>query len=258
MNKKPLAHIALASVSLLLSARESPAAQENVPGHNPPAESASTASYVGSRFPSEKRVVVDPVTGIPLTFLTKAPVGDSKIYQTHPQWTTDGKWLIFHSSRVPGQAFAVNEDSGSIVQLTETGYVGILCVARLSMKLYFMRSPNSGRGRTNAEADPTSKAATADEAAQVATAAAEQRAAGVPAEAIGGSVGIGGARGRPRGPLQIIEVDLAKLLADSEAGTLRPGATAYERVCGTVPSDLRADGNMACQHRSETHLLPAV
>ena len=52
-------------------------------------------SQIGKRFPSEKKLINDPVTGPPLTFLTSTPAGDSKIYQTHQQWTSDGRWLIF-------------------------------------------------------------------------------------------------------------------------------------------------------------------
>jgi oligogalacturonide lyase len=44
--------------------------------------------------------------------------------------------------------------------------------------------------------------------------------------------------------LQIVEVDLAKLFADSKAGKLQP-ATAYQRVCGTTPPELGAGGDMA-------------
>jgi oligogalacturonide lyase len=90
---------------------------------------------IGQRFPSEKRIVPDPVTGIPLTLLTSTPAGYSKIYQTHNQWTSDGKWIIFRSRRVPGQAMAVNEETGVIVQVTESGYSGMLCVADHSMHL---------------------------------------------------------------------------------------------------------------------------
>ncbi|HRI83796.1 MAG TPA: hypothetical protein PLF88_15240, partial [Opitutaceae bacterium] len=43
---------------------------------------------------------------------------------------------------------------------------------------------------------------------------------------------------------QIIEVDLAKLFADSAAGTLQ-GAEVYERVCGLIPADWQAVGDMA-------------
>src|ERR1019366_7754647 len=79
---------------------------------------SSASAQIGRRFPSEKKIVIDTVTGIPLTFLTSTPAGDSKIYQTHRQWTADGKWVIFRSNRVRGQAFAVNEETGAIVQVT--------------------------------------------------------------------------------------------------------------------------------------------
>ncbi len=94
---------------------------------------------IGRRFPSERKVVTDPVTGIELTFLTSTSKGDSKIYQTHNQWTSNGQWVIFRSDRVRGEAFAVNEKTGDIVQVSEGGFMGMLNVARKSMKLYFMR-----------------------------------------------------------------------------------------------------------------------
>ena len=99
-----------------------------------------TNAQIGKRFPSEHKVIKDPVTGTMLTFLTSKPNGDSKIYQTHEQWTADGEWLIFRSNRVRGEAMAVNEKSGEMVQVTEGGYTGMLCIARKSMKLYCMRN----------------------------------------------------------------------------------------------------------------------
>jgi oligogalacturonide lyase len=101
--------------------------------------SGAIQAQIGSRFTSERKVMKDPVTGQKLIFLTSTPAGDSKIYQTHNQWTSDGKWLIFRSGRVKGEAMAVNEKSGEMVQVTEGGYVGMLNVAHKSMKLYFMR-----------------------------------------------------------------------------------------------------------------------
>jgi oligogalacturonide lyase len=100
----------------------------------------SLQAQIGTRFPSEKKIVKDPVTGTELTFLTSKPAGDSKIYQTHNQWTADGKWVIFRSNRVKGEAMAVNEKTGTIVQVSEGGFTGMLNVARKSMKLYFMRN----------------------------------------------------------------------------------------------------------------------
>jgi oligogalacturonide lyase len=88
--------------------------------------STSATGQIGTRFPSEKKIVKDPVTGILLTFLTSKPAGDSKIYQTHNQWTADGNWIIFRSNRVKGEAMAVNEKKGIIVQVSEGGYTGML------------------------------------------------------------------------------------------------------------------------------------
>jgi oligogalacturonide lyase len=153
-------------------------------------------SQIGTRFPSEKKIVTDPVTGTQLTFLTSKPAGDSKIYQTHPQWTSDGSWIIFRSNRVRNEAMAVNEKSGIIVQVTEGGFTGMLCVARKSMKLFLMRFINTGTERPR------------------------------------------------RGIMQVVEVDLAKLFADSEAGILK-SADVYQRVCGTIPVEMGAGGDMA-------------
>jgi len=158
----------------------------------------SVSGQIGTRFPSEKKTVIDPVTGIQLTFLTSKPAGDSKIYQTHNQWTADGNWVIFRSNRVKGEAMAVNEKTGVIVQVSEGGFTGMLNVARKSMKLYFMR---------NLPRDPNSTI-------------------------------------RGGGPVQVIEVDLAKLFADSESGKLKT-ESAYQRVCGTTPAEMGAGGDMA-------------
>jgi oligogalacturonide lyase len=182
----------------------------------------SAYSQIGRRFPSERKVVKDPVTGTMLTFLTSTPTGDSKIYQTHNQWTSDGQWLIFRSGRVPGEAMAVNEKTGEMVQVTEGGYMGMLNIARKSMKLYFMRNiggnlrPRGGDSALRRNRD-TSQRRTFDTAAF-------RRMANV--------------------PVQIIEVDLAKLFADSKAGTLKP-ANVYQRVCGTTPAEIGAGGDMA-------------
>src|SRR6187549_4123361 len=162
-------------------------------------------AQIGKRFPSERKEVVDPVTGTKLLFLTSTQSGDSKIYQTHNQWTSDGQWLIFRSNRVRGEAMAVNEKTGDIVQVTEGGYTGMLNIARKSMKLYFMRNPKN-------DTVPTTPGDTA--------------------------------RRRVQSPVEIIEVDLEKLFSDSKAGTLKK-ADAYQRICGTTPKELGAGGDMA-------------
>lgn len=162
-------------------------------------------SQIGKRFPSEKKVIKDPVTGTMLTFLTSTQNGDAKIYQTHNQWTSDGQWLIFRSNRVKGEAMAVNEQTGDIVQVTEGGYTGMLNVARKTMKLYFMRNEKT-------DTIPVTPGDTA--------------------------------RRRIQRPVQIIEVDLEKLFADSKAGTLKK-ANYYQRICGTTPKEIGAGGDMA-------------
>jgi len=163
---------------------------------------SSAFTQIGTRLPSEKKIITDPVTGVQLTFLTSTPAGDSKIYQTHNQWTADGEWVIFRSNRVRGEAMAVNEKTGVIVQVSEGGYTGMLNVARKSMKLYFMRTERRQPGQMR----------------------------GV--------------------PVQVIEVDLAKLFADSEAGRLK-SADEYQRICGTTPAEMGAGGDMALDSDEE-------
>jgi oligogalacturonide lyase len=184
-------------------------------------------AQVGHTWPSEQKTVIDPVTGTALHFLTSTPVGDSKIYQTHPDWTSDGNWLIFRSNRAQGQAFAVNEQTGLIVQVTDKGYLGMLCVARKSMKMYIMRDLGAP---VDVGRDPYIDAAAAAMAAGNTSAPTP-----TPEPARRGF--------RPRGPFQIVEIDLGALFADAVAGTVK-GDTAYERVCGTTPAGMHATGNM--------------
>ena len=160
-------------------------------------------AQIGKRFSSERKVVKDPVTGTMLTFLTSKPMGDSKIYQTHNQWTFDGEWLVFRSNRVKGEAMAVNEKTGEMVQVTEGGYVGMLNVARNSMKLFFMRKPLDSIAKQNNKSLKTQSTA-----------------------------------------MQVVEVDLAKLFADSKIGKLKK-ADYYQRVCGSTKPEMGAGGDLA-------------
>lgn len=152
-------------------------------------------AQIGRRFPSERKVVIDPKTGVELVFLTsQSGMGDTKIYQTHNQWTSDGQWVVFRSNRVQGEAMAVNEVTGEIVQVTEGGYMGMLCVARNSMHLYYMRPVQKGKQK---EKD-----------------------------------------------MEVVEVNLEKLFADSEANTLKKKKH-YERICGVIPAEMGTRGDMA-------------
>jgi oligogalacturonide lyase len=165
-------------------------------------------AQIGRRFPSERKVIRDPVTGTMLTFLTSTPNGDSKIYQTHNQWTSDGQWLVFRSNRVRGEAIAVHEQTGEMVQVTEGGYTGMLNIARLSMKLYFMRIP---RGDTNRRAPVDTTR-------------------------------------RRNALLEIVEVDLGKLFNDSKAGKVKPASAYQRVCGVTPPElgaggDMALDGD---------------
>jgi oligogalacturonide lyase len=158
-------------------------------------------AQIGKRFPAEKKIVKDPVTGTMLTFLTSQPFGDSKIYQTHTQWSADGQWVIFRSGRARNEAIAANEKTGDIVQVTEGGYTGMLCLARKAMKMYFMRfAPTTPSTDTS--------------------------------------------RRRFSGPLEVVVVDLDKVFNDSKTGKMQP-ASYYQHVCGKIPAELGAGGDMA-------------
>ncbi len=190
---------------------------------------SSALGQLGRRWPSEKKVVPDPVTEVPLTFLTTSPNQESKIYQTHQQWTADGKWLVFRANRGTGsQAFAVNEETGDIVQVTDSGYMGMLCNAHKSMKLFIMRDPRGGSGRGQARGPRPAPMDTAVAGPNEPAARSGRR----------------GGRGSSNGGQQVIEIDLARLFAGSTAGTMK-AAAAYERLCGTVPPGISARGNMA-------------
>ncbi|MBP5509049.1 MAG: hypothetical protein J6Y23_14610 [Prevotella sp.] len=158
-------------------------------------------AQMGTRFPSERKVIKDPLTGVELVFLTsKSGTGDSKIYQTHNQWTADGKWVVFRSDRANGEALAVNEETGDMVQITEGGFTGMLCVARKSMNLYHMRVIKDKHDK--------------------------------------------------RMGMEVVEVNLERLLADSEAGKVK-GKKNYERICGIIPAEMCSEGDMALDGSEE-------
>jgi oligogalacturonide lyase len=116
------------------------------------------ASDVGKRYPSEKVTYEDPVTHLTITRLTTSPANDAKIYQTHQQWTADGKHIVFRSNRPADgrmQAFAVNEQTGDTIQLTEgNADAGNLNVARKSNRLYYFRNTDAGQVLVELELTP--------------------------------------------------------------------------------------------------------
>ena len=109
-----------------------------------------SASNVGKRYPSEKKMIIDRVTGRTLTVLTSSSFSDSKPYQTHDTWTADGNWIIFRSARGGNgsQIFVVNEITGDIIQLTDDPAVnsGSINLSRKEMKLFFIRGGAPPRG----------------------------------------------------------------------------------------------------------------
>jgi oligogalacturonide lyase len=135
---------------------------------------------IGQRFPSEMKIIVDRITGAAITALTTSSASDAKIYQDHPQWMADGRWVIFRSNRGESdpkvlQAFAVDEITGDIVQLTEGPglLAGTLNIARLSGKLYYLKA---AADKTVALVELEAKALLDDSASgQVKSAAAYER-----------------------------------------------------------------------------------
>lgn len=78
----------------------------------------------GQRFPSENFTYADEVTGTTINALTTSRHNNSKMYQTHPQWTSDGKYVVITSDRTSTrekrdrQAYAISMDNFEIVQIT--------------------------------------------------------------------------------------------------------------------------------------------
>jgi oligogalacturonide lyase len=122
---------------------------------------SSAQAQVGRQFPSEKQIVVDRVTGRPLTLLTSGAFNDAKIYPTHPQWAADGVHILFRSADRSAdghpQIFVVNEISGGITQVSEGEGVdaGSINVARLSNKVYYSRRAGPDASSTLIEVDLT-------------------------------------------------------------------------------------------------------
>jgi len=94
-------------------------------------------SYVGRCLPSEKSTYVDKVSGLTVTILTTYKGYDYKFYQTHPSWTADGKHVVFLSDRTGSmQLYAINENSGRIIQLTDDTGGGFGYLDRRANRIY--------------------------------------------------------------------------------------------------------------------------
>lgn len=79
---------------------------------------------LGQRFLSENFTYIDKVTGFKVNALTTSRHNNSKMYQTHPQWTPDGKYIVFSSDRTAKegkpdrQYYAISTENFEITQIT--------------------------------------------------------------------------------------------------------------------------------------------
>jgi oligogalacturonide lyase len=95
--------------------------------------------YVGREFPPEKQTYKDAVTGMEIIMLTTSAAKDNKIYQTHPNWTADGRHIVFMSDRSgTNQYFAVSLKTGTIVQLTDDKQPSNACLSRRNNRMYYV------------------------------------------------------------------------------------------------------------------------
>lgn len=104
----------------------------------------TNTDILGQRFASEHRVIEDEVTGVPVIALTTSRHNNSKFYQTHPQWTPDGKYIIFPSSRGGGEgrrglAYAISMETYEIVQVTTADWGSNLHLGWHENRAYFFR-----------------------------------------------------------------------------------------------------------------------
>ncbi|MCM4157239.1 biopolymer transporter Tol [Gramella sp. AN32] len=101
----------------------------------------------GQRFPSENFTYQDKVTGVTINALTTSRHSSSKMYQTHPQWTSDGKYIVFTSNRTSRengdrQFYAVSMDNYEIVQITTGSDNGNFHLGWKSGNAYLVKGQN--------------------------------------------------------------------------------------------------------------------
>jgi len=102
-------------------------------------QSSQDTYYVGRRFPSERMTYKDLVTGLEVSMLTTSPAKDNKIYQTHPNWTADGRHIVFMSDRAgTNQYFALLVDTGAITQLTNDQSPGNAFLNRTKPGMFYV------------------------------------------------------------------------------------------------------------------------
>lgn len=159
---------------------------------------APVFAQLGHRTPSEKQIILDEVTELPIVVLTSPEKSDKALYQTDPMWTADGKYILFRSASRTGeqrtderladgttrrvsprqQLYLLHEASGEIVQITEGEDLGSYQLAHRTDELFLTREKD--------------------------------------------------------GEVSMYRLDLHKLLQDSEQGTVQ-GREAYETLIGIFP-----------------------
>jgi len=102
-------------------------------------QSGQSLYYVARKFPSEIETYTDSITGQEVTMVTTSAAKDDKIYQTHPNWTADGQYIVFKSDRSgTNQYFAVSVKTGTIVQLTDDQQPGNACLSKTTNRMYYL------------------------------------------------------------------------------------------------------------------------
>lgn len=113
----------------------------------------------GQRFPSESLTFTDPATGVNIVALTTSRHSNTKIYQDHPNWTADGRHIVFTSNRnnTTGgnitfannstarrsrQYYAMSMDTHEIVQITTGTGAGDLLLGHKKNVAFRFRDNN--------------------------------------------------------------------------------------------------------------------
>jgi len=102
-------------------------------------QSQQNMYYAARKYPTEKMTYKDITTGQEITMLTTSEAKDDKIYQTHPNWTADGRHIVFRSDRSStNQYFAISVKTGTIVQLTDVKQPGNACLCKRKNRMYYV------------------------------------------------------------------------------------------------------------------------
>lgn len=105
-------------------------------------EDPSRAEWNCRIYPSEHKVVTDPVTGYPMRFITTAPGVDRAFYFTHNSFLPDGSMIVFSSDRTGrSEYFGYLTATGELAQLlpADASNAGLAIVSRHGNSVYVVR-----------------------------------------------------------------------------------------------------------------------